>query len=88
MEELYLKYSGTLTVNLGTLKILWSSVTFPTTTTIFPSLPGFFIKRLILAMLIGGRLILDMNNLLRMIRLNLELVLRAKNRYSLTVNLK
>lgn len=71
-----------LTVSFGTSKILASSVTVPTMTAMQFSRPGFFMNLVIRAKEIGGRWILLMNNLFRIMLLNLELVLLAKNLYS------
>lgn len=71
-----------LTVSLGTSKILASSVTVPTITAMQFSRPGFFMNLVTRAREIGGRWILLINSLLRMILLNLELVLLAKNLYN------
>merc|ERR1719385_399868 len=75
-------------VILGTSKILMSLVTVPTTTAIFSALPALFMLRASLAMDRGGRLILLMKSLLRMILLNLASDLLARNLYSLTRSLR
>merc|ERR1712014_204900 len=76
------------TVILGTSKILMSLVTVPTQTAIFSALPALFMLRASLAMDRGGRLILLMKPMLRMILLNLASDLLARNLYSLTRSLR
>ena len=76
------------TVILGMSKILMSLVMVPTTTATLSAFPAFFMLRARREMERGGRLILLMNSLLRMILLNLASDLLAKNLYSLTNNLK
>lgn len=55
------------TVNFGISKILASSVTLPTITATQFSRPGFFMNRTIRASEIGGRLILLIKSLLKII---------------------
>merc|ERR1719204_2994467 len=66
-------------VILGTSKILRSLVTVPTQTASLLALPSFFRFLTRRARDSGGRLILLMKSLLRMILLNLASVLLAKN---------
>merc|ERR1712223_1062035 len=75
-------FSGAQRVILGTSKILMSLVTVPTTTAIFSALPAFFMFLTSLEMKSGGRLILLIKSLLRMILLNLASDLLARNLYS------
>merc|ERR1719385_73550 len=67
------------TVILGISKILVSLVMVPTQTTVLSAFPGFFMLRTRRAMERGGRLILLMKSLFRMILLNLASDLLARN---------
>lgn len=69
-------------VNLGKSQMRASSVTVPTMTAVSPSRPGFFMDLTILAMEIGGLLILLINKRFKMILLNLDPVRRARNLYN------
>merc|ERR1719210_1806519 len=75
-------------VIFGISKILMSLVMVPTTTAILSAFPAFFMLRTRRAMERGGRLILLMNSLLRMILLNLASDLLARNLESFTKSLK
>lgn len=64
-----------------------SSVTAPTTTIGFDSTSLSPMCRVMRDREMGGRLILDINRRLRITLLNLESVLRARNRYSYMLGL-
>lgn len=80
-----IKHSTTLTITVGTSRILISSVTVPTTTATLPSLPGFFICLTKRDNERGARLVRLMQRRRLMILLNFEWVRLAKNLYSLTI---